>query len=116
MSCATGYQHTITISGDNVAYSFGCNWSRNFLGGQLGLGHDTKTNFVPSIIPNLPKIQMVSCGHSFTVCIDHEGFVWSFGYNVDGQLGTGSTKNYNTPQKIENIPPVKLFLVDHIIH
>ena len=49
---------------------------------------------------------MVSCGWNFTICVDHEGFIWSFGENEFGQLGTGNTDNFNVPQKIKNIPPV----------
>ena len=48
----------------------------------------------------------ISCGFNFAVCIDYEDFMWSFGDNRYGQLGTGNTKNINVPQKIRNIPPV----------
>ena len=37
-----------------------------------------------------------------------EGFIWSFGGNNSGQLGTGNTTrdHFNVPQKLINIPPV----------
>ena len=38
--------------------------------------------------------------------VDHEGFIWSFGYNNYGQLGTGNKTKINVPQKLQNIPPV----------
>ena len=101
MACVSGEYHTITLSEDGIAYSFGQN---NF--GQLGFGHYNSYIAYPSPILNLPKIQQIACGWSFTVCIDMEGFVWSFGQNNRGQLGTGNTTNFNIPQKIENIPPV----------
>ena len=49
---------------------------------------------------------MVSCGAYFTFCVDYEGFIWSFGENGYGQLGTGNKTNLNVAQKILNIPPV----------
>ena len=49
---------------------------------------------------------MISCGDSFTVCVDDEGFIWSFGQNNAGQLGTGNKTDFNVPQKILEIPPV----------
>ena len=49
---------------------------------------------------------MISCGVNFTVCVDDEGFIWSFGHNNSGQLGTGNTTSFNVPQKLLNIPPV----------
>ena len=41
-----------------------------------------------------------------TVCVDHEGFIWSFGKNKYGQLGTGNKTDFNVPQKLLDLPPV----------
>ena len=73
--------------------------------GQLGLGHNNDV-LLPTPIPNLPKINMISCGGYFTVCVDYEGFVWSFGKSNYGQLGTVNRTRNNVPQKLQNIPPV----------
>ena len=94
---ACGEFHTITLSNDGTLYSFGTNSH-----GQLGLGCALYEGVsVPTPIPNLPKINMISCGSYFTVCVDHEGFIWLF-----GQLGTGTKTRFNVPQRIEDIPPV----------
>ena len=105
MACACGQHHTITLSDDGTAHSFG----RNSYG-VLGLGHKQNVP-LPTPIPNLPKINQVSCGTFFTICVDYEGFIWSFGDNGFGQLGTGNKTNFkssesNVPQKLLNIPPV----------
>ena len=100
MACASGHDHTIVLSDDGTAHSFGRN-NR----GQLGLGNKQNAS-LPTPIPNLPQIKMISCGCFFTVCVDYEGFIWSFGDNDHGQLGTGNKTNFNVPQKIQNIPPV----------
>ena len=76
MACVSGFQHTITLSNDGTLHSFGHN-NR----GQLGLVHNKDVS-VPTPIPNLPQINMISCGGYFTVCVDHEGFIWSFGHLV----------------------------------
>ena len=101
MAACSGEFHTITLSNDGTLHSFGNNGT-----GQLGLGHDNDDVSLPTPIPNLPKINMISCGAYFTVCVDYEGFIWSFGENNAGQLGTGNTTDFNIPQKILNIPPV----------
>ena len=101
MSCVSGIQHTITLSDDGTAYSFGRNDH-----GALGLGHNNDRVSFPTPIPNLPKINMISCGYNSTVCVDHEGFIWSFGENNLCQLGTGNTTKFKVPQKILGIPPV----------
>ena len=100
MACARGAWHTITLSDDGTAHSFGRNTD-----GELGLGHNKDVS-LPTPIPNLPPINMVSCGDYFTVCVDYEGFIWTFGENNYGQLGVGNTTNFNVPQKLLNIPPV----------
>ena len=100
--CCSGLYHTITLSNDGTLHSFG----KNNLG-QLGLGHNSMYVSLPTPIPNLPQISQVSCGADFTVCVDCEGFMWSFGYNDCGQLGTGNkATRFNIPQKILDIPPV----------
>ena len=104
--CVSGCKHTITLSDDGTVHSFGRNAE-----GQLGYAdpHGYTYNYpvlLPTPIPNLPQIKMISCGLDFTVCVDDEGFIWSFGANNWGQLGTGNTTNFNVPQKILNIPPV----------
>ena len=100
MACAIGNGHTITLSDDGTVYSFGRN------SGELGLGHTNEIS-LPTRNPNLPQINVVSCGFNFTVCVDYEGFIWSFGYNSSGQLGTGNKRNYTViPQKLLNLPPV----------
>ena len=98
---ACGSEYTITLSDDGTAHSFG----RNNVG-QLGLSQNQNHVSVPTPIPNLPQINMISCGDCFTVCVDYEGFIWSFGKNYCGQLGTGNKTNFNVPQKLQNIPPV----------
>ena len=100
MSCACGYEHTITLSDDGIVHSFGRNQE-----GALGLGHKQDV-LLPTPIPNLPKINLVSCGFNFTVFVDCEGFIWSFGFNNYGQLGTGNKTDFFNPQKILEIPPV----------
>ena len=101
--CATGASHTICLSEDGIAYSFGDNYY-----GQLGLKQKSTSQTVPTPIPNLPKIKQVSCGEYFAVLIDHENYLWSFGFNTAGQLALGNihSQYQKTPQKIDNIPPV----------
>ena len=97
MACACARCHTITLSDDVTAHSFGRNRE-----GELGLGHNNDVS-LPTPIPNLPQINMVSCGWYFTVCVDNEGFIWSFGKNKHGHK-----RDQNELNKIPNIPPIKI--------
>ena len=111
MACICGSHHTITLSDNGIVHSFGHNKD-----GQLGLrtkkkwGQPEEENYIfrlPTPIPNLPKIKNISCGNNFSFCLDFDGFLWSFGGNMYGQLGTGNTTNSRLPQKVLDIPPVQ---------
>ena len=108
MFCASTIAFTSTLSDDGVVYSFGKNSS-----GQLGLGYKNAKVSIPRTNPNLPKIKQFSCGSNFTICVDYEGFAWSFGHNHSGQLGSGSTFICKIPHKILNIPPVHSVACGH---
>ena len=56
---------------------------------------------------------MISCGSSFTVCVDNEGFIWSFGGNNHGQR-TGRTTSRHIPQKLLEIPLVLAVSCGHV--
>merc|ERR1712232_604458 len=88
-----------------------------------GNGHKGKTVLSPTIIPSLKHIKSVSVGTQHTVCLDHDGNVFSFGKNEYGQLGIGIDDTEDTygdgvifeynhspereiPQKL-NLPPCK---------
>ena len=64
--------------------------------------------YINNQVFNLPIIKQISCGAYFTICLDYEGFLHSFGENYQGQLGIGNTDDqyYHYPQKIQDIPPV----------
>ena len=97
VSCG-GY-HTVLIDMDNNIWSFGHNFY-----GQLGLGYDgdnTNRN-IPTKINGI-KAKYVSCGFRYTVLIDMDNNVWSFGENYSGQLGLGDINPRNEPTKINNI-------------
>ena len=64
MAACCGYNHTVTLSNDGTLHYFGQNSEV-----QLGLGHNNDVS-VPTPIPNLPKINQISCGSYFTVCVD----------------------------------------------
>ena len=104
--CSTGEQHTVTVCKDGKVYCFGSN-SYYQLGFEQNKWKDRPviTCFVkPTQNLNLPKIKAVSCGRYFTVCVDYEGVLWSFGTNDFGQLGVNT--NVQIPGEITDIPPV----------
>ena len=98
-SIASSGDHSVCLDYDGNVYTFGSN-----LFGQLGIGIDRyslESTHTPQKV-TLPSCIQVSCGDNFTICLTENGEVYSFGYNVHGQLGLGNNINsFNSPQKIE---------------
>ena len=99
MLCSTGCSHTITLSDNDAVFSFGHNTF-----GQLGLGYTNLNSVpVPTLIPHLTSIKLISCASYFTVCVDIEGMIWLF-----GRIGVPNNRQcVDTPQKMEDVPPIQ---------
>ena len=99
ISCGNGHSVCLDVQGN--VFTFGSNYY-----GQLGICKGRETvplSHIPQKV-NLPPIKQISSGCYFILCLSTTGFVYSFGKNDFGQLGTGkNTKYYNVPQKIKSL-------------
>ena len=87
---------------DNTGKLYGCG---NNGSGQLGTGNTT--NQSTPILINTGAIAnkvivSISCGYAHIMALDNTGNVYAFGYNVDGQLGDGTTINKSLPVLISS--------------
>jgi alpha-tubulin suppressor-like RCC1 family protein len=96
-SVSSGAYHTVTIDFNGNMWTFGSNFN-----GQLGLNNKnfqhtpTKIPLLSFGIPDL-KFKYVSAGLNYTVGIDINNDVWTFGENGYGQLGLGDFTNRMIP-------------------
>ena len=98
-SVSCGAQHTIVLT-DFGVYSFG---SSHY--GQLGLGKDVQLSRNPTIINNLVNkdIVRVECGQYHSLAISASGQLYTWGWNLFGQLGIGVIDDAHSPQLV-NFP------------
>uniref|UniRef100_A0A1I8AKH5 HECT domain-containing protein n=1 Tax=Steinernema glaseri TaxID=37863 RepID=A0A1I8AKH5_9BILA len=82
---SAGDDHFVAVTSAGFVYA----WGRNEYG-QCGTG-DTTDHAKPKLVKqlNTMKTVSVSCGGNHTVALTKDGRLFSFGYNVFGQLGTG---------------------------
>jgi len=98
--------HVLALKQDGTVWAFGHNAQ-----GQLGDGTATQRN-IPMQSQGLTNIKAVAAGgyeyrHSFSLALDNNGDVYSWGYNAQGQLGQGDTAARNIPAKIPGLSGVK---------
>ncbi|XP_064642734.1 protein RCC2 homolog [Lineus longissimus] len=81
-----GACHSVVITEDGKAYSFGRNDK-----GQLGQGDMGRRRDAPTLLESLNNIRIVdgACGKNHTLLLSDTGRVFSFGDNKMGQLGLG---------------------------
>jgi alpha-tubulin suppressor-like RCC1 family protein len=90
-----GTTHTCGISVDGSLWCWGGN---RF--GQLGMG-DTQTRPTPTRVDALGNdVSVAYAGGAHTCAIKTDGSLWCWGNNAYGQLGTGDTKQRESPTRI----------------
>ena len=119
-----GSQHTICVTNKGKIYTFGWN---NY--GQCGvpinstivLKSELENNRLINVnkfneldlkvlnridgvkIPQIDEIILsnsITCGEDYTLIVDQEGKLWSFGLNLNGQLGLGHCQQIEKPTEV----------------
>jgi len=97
-SISAQYLQSVAVRSDGTVWT----WGSNFFG---YLGYDTKggSNPTPKQVPKLKGIVSVKQGHLFTVALAGNGTVWTWGSNLFGSLGIGSSgqeADFFEPQQV----------------
>jgi len=87
-----GNYHTAAIKNDGTLWTFGYN---NY--GQLGDNTTTNKSSPIQTIAGGNTWKYVCAGYSNTLAIKKDGTLWSWGYNVDGQLGDNTVNAKSSP-------------------
>ncbi len=96
---ATSGSHTVTLKVDGTVWSYGNNTN-----GELGNGTtDYSDEPVQAEFPEEVKIVQIGAGEKFSIALDSNGNVWTWGANDYGQLGYTSVGNVTKPQKVEGL-------------
>eukprot|EP01080_Neovahlkampfia_damariscottae_P004807 gene4807-8393_t len=92
-----GYYHSLILSENNELFTFGSGSS-----GQLGLGDDSDQFFPQKIGFFSNNVKCCGAGRNHSIVILKSGECYSFGSNIEGQLGQPETiSQTDMPMKIE---------------
>jgi uncharacterized repeat protein (TIGR02543 family) len=98
MTIAAGAEHVAVLLSDGTLYTWG-----NNLDGQLGNG-TTTIAATPSLVPGFPPsgttITGVDAGGRHTTALLSDGTLATWGNNLHGQLGDGTTTNRSAPSLV----------------
>ena len=95
-SVSAGGSHTLGIRTGGTLWA----WGRNNTG-QLGTaGVPASLSSIPIQVGSDSNWQTISAGNAHNVAIKTDGTLWTWGRNLSGQLGDGSTTNSNIPIQI----------------
>ncbi|XP_060743908.1 RCC1 and BTB domain-containing protein 2 isoform X1 [Tachysurus vachellii] len=91
IACGQLCSMAVLDNGEIYGWGYNCN-------GQLGLGNNGNQQ-TPCRIAALQGITVVqvACGYAHTLALTDEGFVYAWGANAYGQLGTGNKSNQALP-------------------
>ncbi len=96
------YSFNAALRADGTIWTWGYNqW------GQLGNGGNI-TGDTPAQVPGLTNIVSIARqgGQGHMCAVRDDGTVWSWGYNLAGQLGNGANSDSNVPVQVSNITDV----------
>ncbi|KAK2846704.1 hypothetical protein Q5P01_009703 [Channa striata] len=91
IACGQLCSMAVLDNGEVYGWGYNCN-------GQLGLGNNGNQQ-TPCRIAALQGINIVqvACGYAHTLALTDEGYIYAWGANSYGQLGTGSKSNQALP-------------------
>jgi uncharacterized repeat protein (TIGR02543 family) len=89
VAIATGSQHSFAVTSDGYVQAWG-----NNVDGQLGSPASNTANPAPAPINGLSFITAIASGQNHGLAVKSDGTVWAWGYNNDGELGSGSANVY----------------------
>jgi alpha-tubulin suppressor-like RCC1 family protein len=94
---ATGYFHSFVLTDSGLVYAFGSNDH-----GQLGI-YDKYDRDIPVVVPllSMRNVTHISAGATHTIVATGNNRAYTFGSNVEGQLGTATFEDQVRPIAVE---------------
>jgi hypothetical protein len=76
-------------------------WAWGYNGnGECGIGNTTSPQTTPQLVSALPNVRMIHARPRHIMAVNNAGQLYAWGWNAQGQLGTGNTTAYTAPQLI----------------
>jgi hypothetical protein len=87
--------HTAALKSDGTVWTWGCNDKS-----ELGNGTTGTDSHVPVQVSGLTNIIRIAARDYHNIALKSDGTVWTWGWNINGQLGDGTTLDRNVPVQV----------------
>jgi alpha-tubulin suppressor-like RCC1 family protein len=101
VAIAAGTYHVLALKADGTVWAWGDNVS-----GQIGNGNTGTDQTTPVQVSGLTNVVKITAGRFFSLAIKSDGTVWTWGENLYGQLGNGTTTDSNVPVQVSGLSGV----------
>ncbi len=102
IAIAGGDRHTVALKNDGTVWTWGEDAS-----GQLGIGiRDNDPHPTAVQVSGLTGVTAIASGSFHTIALGSDGTVWTWGYNLDGQLGDGTMVDKYSPVQVSGLTGV----------
>jgi alpha-tubulin suppressor-like RCC1 family protein len=98
---ASGNSFGVALRHDGIVLAWGLNTD-----GQVGDGTTVTTRPQPARVAGLSGITDIASGYGSTFALRNDGTVWSWGRNLFGELGDGTTTERNSPVQVAGLSGV----------
>lgn len=95
---AAGTYHVLALKSDGTVWAWGDN-----LYGQIGNGTNGADVTTPVQVQGLNNVVKIAAGRFFSLAVKSDGSVWTWGQNLYGQLGDGTTTDRYTPVQVNGL-------------
>jgi alpha-tubulin suppressor-like RCC1 family protein len=100
-SIKAGTYHVLTLKNDGTVWAWGDNEN-----GQIGNGTTITDQTTPIQVSGLSNVIKIAAGRFFSLALKSDGTVWTWGQNLYGQLGNGTTTDSPVPVQVSGLSNV----------
>jgi alpha-tubulin suppressor-like RCC1 family protein len=102
VALAAGHDHTLALRKDGTVMTSGYNQF-----GELGRTTPGSWSITPDLVPGLTNVVAIAAAGYWSMALRSDGTVWTWGYNVFGELGNGTTTNSTVPVQVIGLTNIR---------